>query len=107
MEVATSEEFNPIKQDTNKSRHTGEKQLRYYAKFPLFNYGMLPQTWENNLHEDPSTKAKGDNDPLDICELGTIPLPTGSVTKIKILGALCLIDQDELDWKILTLNQTE
>lgn len=54
MEVATSEEFNPIKQDTNKSRHTKQKQLRYYAKFPLFNYGMLPQTWENStiIHKE-------------------------------------------------------
>ena len=107
MEVATKEEFNPIKQDTNKSRHTGEKQLRYYAKFPFFNYGMLPQTWENGSLVDKATKAKGDNDPLDIWELGTIPFTTGSVVNVKILGALCLLDQDELDWKILVLNESE
>ena len=42
MELATDEEFNPIKQDTNKNRLTGATQLRYYAKFPFFNYGMIP-----------------------------------------------------------------
>ena len=66
MEVASDEAFNPFKQDTNKSRHTGEKQLRYYAKFPLFNYGMLPQTWENSTVKDMVTQCLGDNDPLDI-----------------------------------------
>ena len=107
MEVASDEAFNPFKQDTNKSRHTGEKQLRYYAKFPLFNYGMLPQTWENSTVKDKVTECLGDNDPLDIWELGADPLPTGSVVELKILGAIWLIDQDELDWKILTLNTTD
>jgi len=26
--------------------------LRYYAQFPLFNYGFIPQTWEQNLTKD-------------------------------------------------------
>ena len=42
MELATDEEFNPIKQDLWKNWITGEKELRYYAKFTLFNYGFLP-----------------------------------------------------------------
>jgi len=42
MELATDEPNNPIKQDTRKNKITGEKELRYYARFPLFNYGFLP-----------------------------------------------------------------
>ena len=42
MEVATTEEFNPVKQDTRKNRHTGERELRTYGKEPPFNYGMMP-----------------------------------------------------------------
>lgn len=28
------------------------------------------QTWEDPSHEDPETKTKGDQDPLDVCEIG-------------------------------------
>jgi inorganic pyrophosphatase len=35
---------------------------------------------------------EGDNDPLDICELSDKPITTGEVRKVKILGALELID---------------
>ncbi len=40
-------EGNPIVQDTRKSRYTGQKELRFYAMFPYFNYGFFPQTWES------------------------------------------------------------
>lgn len=42
MEVVTTEEFNPVKHDTVKNKQTGERELRYYAKEPPFNYGMIP-----------------------------------------------------------------
>ena len=29
------------------------------------------QTWEDPNHTDPNTKAKGDNDPIDVCEIGS------------------------------------
>lgn len=107
LEISANEPYNPVKQDTNKSRHTGELQLRYYAKFPIFNYGILPQTWEHSTIMDGNTSYMGDNDPIDILELGTKPLVTGTVAEVQVLGALCLIDQNELDWKILTLNTEE
>lgn len=28
------------------------------------------QTWEDVDHTEPSTGTKGDNDPLDVCEIG-------------------------------------
>ena len=42
MEVATTEENNPVKQDTRKNKTTGEKELRSYGIQPVFNYGMFP-----------------------------------------------------------------
>lgn len=42
MEVATTEEYNPIRQDTRSNKETGERELRFYGKEPLFNYGMIP-----------------------------------------------------------------
>ena len=54
MELCKEEENHPIKQDTRKNRYNKtQTELRYYAQFPLFNYGFLPQTWENpNLQTD-------------------------------------------------------
>jgi hypothetical protein len=50
MEVCKTEPFHPIKQDVRKNKADKSKvELRYYAQFPLFNYGYLPQTWENSL----------------------------------------------------------
>jgi inorganic pyrophosphatase len=69
LEVATDEEYNPVKQDTKKDKVTGERYLRHYMLNPCFNYGMIPQTWENSAHKDRETGAFGDNDPLDVVEV--------------------------------------
>jgi inorganic pyrophosphatase len=103
-EVCLNEAYNPIKQDTLVNKNTGETELRYYARFPLFNYGMLPQTWENPYEKDSVLGLKGDGDPLDIIEIGSNPISCGSLLDVKVLGALCLIDQNEIDWKILCIN---
>lgn len=106
MEVATEEAWNPIKQDTNTHKWNNKEQLRCYGRFPLFNYGMLPQTWENSTVRD-RNGFEGDDDPLDIVELSRAPFSTGDVKEVKLLGALELIDQNELDWKILTIEVSE
>lgn len=113
MEVTLDEEFNPIKQDLLK--RDGNVRLREYGMPPLFNYGMMPQTWENENSKDPKyglqvstySKSQGDNDPLDVVEVGNNKFGTGAVVQVRVLGALCLIDQGELDWKILVVNNEE
>lgn len=53
--------------------------------------------------------AAGDNDPVDSIEISLpparAPLPLGSVHSVKVLGAFALIDQNETDWKVLTLRE--
>ena len=50
MELCKNEPHHPLWQDVRKSKYNqGEQELRYYALFPLFNYGFFPQTWENSL----------------------------------------------------------
>ena len=92
LEVVLKEPYNPIMQDTVKS--TKEKKLRFLGLPPKFNYGMLPQTWENPDILNPKTQLYGDNDPLDICELGTNEIKTGTVVKRRILDSLCVSDQE-------------
>ncbi|EPY81198.1 hypothetical protein CB1_000750004 [Camelus ferus] len=70
MEIATEEPLNPIKQDLK------DGKLRYVANiFPhkgyIWNYGALPQTWEDPSRKDKSTDCCGDNDPIDVCEVGS------------------------------------
>jgi len=102
MEVDKSAEGNAIRQDMNK-----DGSPRYYTYgTPFFNYGLVPQTWE-----DPELKSSagyaGDNDPVDIIELGSVPLEMGSVTPCRVIGSLELIDEGETDHKLLCIALTD
>ena len=107
MEVETTMKHNPIVQDQKKDKKTGQKVLRHYALPPPFNYGMIPRTWENAQHIDKVTGCVGDNDPLDVVDLTNRNMPLFELPRLKIIGSLCLIDQDELDWKLLALEESE
>ncbi|XP_078036343.1 inorganic pyrophosphatase Nurf-38 isoform X2 [Augochlora pura] len=103
MEINLKETLNPIKQDIKKGK------LRYVANcFPhhgyIWNYGALPQTWENPEVLDEATGYKGDNDPIDVLEIGYRVAKRGEVVKAKILGAVALIDEGETDWKIIVID---
>uniref|UniRef100_A0A1A8KJQ8 inorganic diphosphatase n=1 Tax=Nothobranchius kuhntae TaxID=321403 RepID=A0A1A8KJQ8_NOTKU len=103
MEIATKEPLNPIKQDVKKGK------LRYVANiFPhkgyIWNYGALPQTWEDPNHQDKETICCGDNDPIDVCDIGTQVCSPGQVIQVKVLGILAMIDEGEMDWKVIAIN---
>ncbi|XP_038254755.2 inorganic pyrophosphatase 2, mitochondrial isoform X3 [Dermochelys coriacea] len=103
MEIATKEPLNPIKQDIKRGK------LRYVANiFPhkgyIWNYGALPQTWEDPHHKDKDTGCCGDNDPIDVCEIGTKVRSLGEIVQVKVLGVMALIDEGETDWKIIAIS---
>lgn len=98
FEVACKECMTPIAQDIKKGK------LRDYFGPIFWNYGCLPQTWENPNIEHPDAKCKGDNDPLDVVEIGSDALACGSITAVKVLGVLAMIDDGELDWKIIAIR---
>eukprot|EP00545_Synedropsis_sp_CCMP1620_P003458 CAMPEP_0119012414 /NCGR_PEP_ID=MMETSP1176-20130426/6712_1 /TAXON_ID=265551 /ORGANISM="Synedropsis recta cf, Strain CCMP1620" /LENGTH=270 /DNA_ID=CAMNT_0006965369 /DNA_START=83 /DNA_END=895 /DNA_ORIENTATION=- len=97
MEVSTKEEKNPIAQDVKKGK------LRDYHGPIFWNYGCLPQTWEDPNVEHPELKVFGDDDPIDVVEIGGSALAMGSVKEVKVLGVLAMIDDGELDWKLLAV----
>mmetsp|Transcript_52407 Transcript_52407/g.67217 ORF Transcript_52407/g.67217 Transcript_52407/m.67217 type:complete len:276 (-) Transcript_52407:76-903(-) len=101
MEVDTKMLLNPIKQDMKKGK------LRDYHGPIYWNYGCLPQTWENPniLHNE--LNCYGDNDPLDVIEIGSSILSLGSITPIKPLGIFAMIDDGELDWKIIGISKND
>ncbi|PZC70732.1 uncharacterized protein LOC110383207 [Helicoverpa armigera] len=103
MEISLGEPLNPIKQDVKKGA------LRFVSNvFPhrgyIWNYGALPQTWENPHHVDPGTQARGDNDPIDVIEIGERVAARGDVYPVRILGTLALIDEGETDWKLIAID---
>jgi inorganic pyrophosphatase len=82
MEISTKEPYNPIAQD----RKNGK--LRDYHGPIYWNYGAFPQTWEDPNVDHPVVNAKGDNDPLDLVEIGSESLATGSVHEVRPIQAL-------------------
>ncbi|KAL2065076.1 hypothetical protein VTL71DRAFT_4216 [Oculimacula yallundae] len=103
MEISKSDLLNPIKQDIKKGK------LRFVRNcFPhkgyLWNYGAFPQTWEDPNVIHPETKAKGDNDPLDVCEIGELVGYPGQVKQVKVLGVMALLDEEETDWKVIVID---
>lgn len=98
-EVATTEDGNPIKQDSKKGKP------RHYAVTIPWNYGMLPQTWEDPTHaSEDCANHIGDNDPVDIVEIGDRTAATGEIYAVKPIAALAMIDEGELDWKVLAVS---
>jgi len=103
MEIDTSSPLHPIIQDTKKGK------LRYVANsYPykgyIWNYGCFPQTWENPNHRDVNTGENGDDDPVDICEIGHRVANRGDVLEVKVLGILAMIDDGETDWKVIVID---
>ena len=97
LEVDTKAEGNPIVQDVKKGN------LRYYHGPIYWNYGCLPQTWEDPNVKNEEVDCFGDNDPLDVVEIGSKTLEIGSISPVKPLGVLSMIDDGELDWKLIAV----
>ncbi|KAG8225849.1 hypothetical protein J437_LFUL004778 [Ladona fulva] len=103
MEVCISETLNPMKQDDSGGK------LRYVKNcFPyhgiMWNYGSIPQTWEDTNAIDEVTKCKGDGEPLDIIDIGNRVPKRGEVIEVKVLGILAVIDRNKTDWKVIGIN---
>lgn len=98
MEVSTKEAGNPIAQDIKKGK------LREYHGPIFWNYGCLPQTWEDPSVKHESLGCFGDGDPIDAVEIGSQALASGAVAKVRPLGVLAMIDEGELDWKLIVIN---
>lgn len=106
FEINLELEGNPITQDIKKGKVRFVKNLFPHHGY-IHNYGAFPQTWEDPTSVVESIGLAGDNDPLDVCEIGSDISSTGEVKRVKILGSLALIDDGELDWKIIVINTSD
>jgi len=103
MEINKQLKMNPLVQDVKSGKPRFVHNIFPFHGY-LWNYGALPQTWEDPNHVDEDTKTTGDNDPLDVCEIGTTHHATGSIVPVKIVGVLGLIDEGETDWKLIGID---
>lgn len=76
MEISTKEKHNPVAQDIKNGK------LRDYHGPIFWNYGAFPQTWEDPNVIHPELGFKGDNDPLDVVEIGSESLAQGTIHKV-------------------------
>jgi len=106
MEICKEEPLNPIKQDIKKGKPRFVRNC-FPHKGYLWNYGAFPQTWEDPKHTHPETKAKGDNDPLDVCEIGELVGTIGQIKRVKVLGVMALLDEEETDWKVIVIDEQD
>merc|ERR1711923_126139 len=94
FEISRERRLNPIVQDKKDSMNRFLPNV-----FPwhghVCNYGAFPQTWENPFHKDPWTGLDGDKDPIDVCEIGSNSITTGTVVPVKVLGILAMLDDGE------------
>ena len=47
----------------------------------------------------------GDNDPLDVVDIGAQVATVGEVYQVRVLGALGMVDDGEMDWKIVVVRK--
>lgn len=65
------------------------------------------KTWEDPTATHPDTQARGDNDPIDVCEIGSSVGTPGQVKQVKALGIMALLDEGETDWKVLVIDSRD
>jgi len=99
FEVMTQTPHNEISEDLK-----GSKRLHEYGIPVPFNYGCFPQTFRDPDIVDDISGVGGDDDPLDVLDLCRQAVGVGEVVQCRPLGAVCLIDDGQADWKILAVN---
>lgn len=103
FEINKKEIMNPIMQDVKNESCRFVHNIFPFKGYP-WNYGAIPQTWEDPKVKDEFVNEFGDNDPLDVIEIGTKIKKIGEVYEAKVLGCLALIDDGECDWKIIVID---
>lgn len=98
-EVQPGAPHNVIEEDLK-----GSAKLAKFGKPVPFNYGCFPQTYRDPSKADEVYSAPGDDDPLDVIDLADQPTKVGTIVRCRPLGAVCLIDEGQADWKVLVVN---
>lgn len=102
FELDTKLKNNPIIQD----KINGKPREFIYGAM-MWNYGFIPQTYEDPNHIYSLTGKKGDGDPIDIIDIGSKQYKIGDIIPVKVIGVIPMIDDDETDWKIVAISLSD
>ena len=50
---------------------------------------------------------QGDNDPVDVVEIGSAVCEMGGIYKVKPLGVYAMLDDGEVDWKVIVIREDD
>ncbi|XP_036952161.1 inorganic pyrophosphatase 2, mitochondrial isoform X2 [Acanthopagrus latus] len=100
--IAESEQDNDVPAKKPR-KNESEVLFNMVVEVPRWSNAKM-ETWEDPNHTDKETKCCGDNDPIDVCEIGTQVCSPGQVIQVKVLGILAMIDEGEMDWKVIAIN---
>ncbi|KAH7035869.1 inorganic pyrophosphatase [Microdochium trichocladiopsis] len=106
IEIKRTEPMNPIFHDDKDDLPRFVESVWPHKSYP-FLYGSIPQTWESPNFNHDFTNFPGDNDPIDVFDIGLDPGYVGQIKQVKILGGLALADGEETDWKILAIDTND
>ncbi|KPM42720.1 hypothetical protein AK830_g3810 [Neonectria ditissima] len=106
IETKRDEPLNPIFHDDKKDKPRFVESVWPHRSYP-FHYGSIPQTWESPNFDHDFTGYPGDNDPVDLFDIGKGSAYTGEIKQVKILGGLALNDGGETDWKVIGIDVTD
>lgn len=83
----------------------GAPRFINFLPYPA-DYGYLPQTWSDPKRQDHAGHL-GDGDPIDTVVLNAHPHPTGAIQKVRVIGGLEFVDNNERDTKIIAVPVEE
>jgi inorganic pyrophosphatase len=72
----------------------------------IHSYGIMPQTWLNGSENDATSGILGSNKPLHVVEISDQIHRVGAVVRVKILGALGIVDGDMIDYKLIGVDSS-
>ena len=78
--------------------------IRVQPHFTRQGYSGQPPCTQSHNHAQPRFLLQGDNDPVDVVEIGSAVGKMGGVYKVKPLGVYAMIDDGELDWKVIAIR---
>ncbi|EQB60216.1 inorganic pyrophosphatase [Vairimorpha apis BRL 01] len=84
FEISKDISLNPIKQDIKNEKLRFTKNMFPFKGY-MWNYGAIPQTWEDKDQVCGYTGCRGDNDPLDVIDFSKIKKKLGKFIKLKFL----------------------
>uniref|UniRef100_A0A8D8QAK4 inorganic diphosphatase n=1 Tax=Cacopsylla melanoneura TaxID=428564 RepID=A0A8D8QAK4_9HEMI len=105
LAMSLGEKLNPIKHEVQNGK-LGYVHLAHVVPHHgyIWNYGAFPSTWENPNENEAHTGYKGDGGPVDVVEIGDRVAKSGDVIHVKALGALGLIVDGKMDYKIIAID---